>query len=81
MMKNVVSLIASIQKFFEIVNNDKFSVNAIMYNEHTIFKSHEIKFQYNNNEKNNKVIFSIMIKVNNRDFNFCDDEIASDKTF
>ena len=80
-MKNDVSLMVSIQKLLEIINNNEFSSNAITCSEHTLFKNHEVKSWYSDNEKNNKIIFFIIINVNNRNFYFCKNEIASDKTF
>ena len=64
-MKNNVSLIASIQKFIKIVDNNKFSFNSITDNEHTIFENHEIKFKCGRNKENDKIVFFIMINVNN----------------
>ena len=64
-IKNNVSLIALIQKFIEIVNNNKFSFNSITDNEHTIFKNHEIKFKCGRNKEDNKITFFIVINVNN----------------
>ena len=63
-MKDDVSLIASIQKFIEIVNNSKFSFNSITDNEHTIFKNHEIKFKCDRNKEDDKIVLFIMINVN-----------------
>ena len=65
MIKNNVSLITSIQKFIKIINNNKFSFNSITDNEHTIFKNHEIKFKCDRNKKDDKIVFFIMINVNN----------------
>ena len=80
-MKNNVSLLALIQKLFKIVNNDKSSFSAITRNEYTIFENHKIMFRCSDNEKDDKIILSILINVNNRNFYLWNDEIASDKTF
>ena len=64
-IKNDVSLIVSIQKFIEIVNNNKSLFNSIIDNEHTIFKNHKIKFKCDRNKKNDKIIFFIIININN----------------
>ena len=65
MIKNDVSLIASIQKFIEIINNNKFLFNSIINNEHTIFESYEIKFKCDRNKKDDKIVFFIIININN----------------
>ena len=65
MIKNDILLIASIQKFIKIVDNNKFSFNSITNNEHTIFKNYEIKFKCDRNKEDNKIVFFIMINVNN----------------
>ena len=64
-MKNNVSLIALIQKFIKIVDNNKSSFNSITNNEHTIFKNHKIKFKCDRNKENDKIILFIVINVNN----------------
>ena len=56
-IKNDVSLIASIQKFIKIVDNNKFLFNSVTDNEHTIFKNHEIKFKCDHNKENDKIVF------------------------
>ena len=65
MMKNNVSLIVSIQKFIEVVDNNKSSFNSTTDNEHTIFKNYKIKFKCDRNKENDKIVFFIVINVNN----------------